>query len=131
MAGLIFPGVLLLLFAMWGIFSSNRKFKKEFRLRGMSWDAANAAAAAGEGVLVIDTVYGPLRGLGHPAIWYLSHAEAAVEDLGEVLKSTARIVHCPKALRSFEALKKLLPLESLRGHGWDVEADLATAGQSK
>ena len=129
MQGLIFPGILLLLVALWGVFSSGRKFRLEFKKRGKTWEEVSAAMTAGEGLLVVDMVWGPQRGLGHPAIWWLPRAVGENDDLTPALEpgGMAMLVKCPRHLRSLEALRKNFAPEKVRCHGWDVGTDLTKA----
>jgi hypothetical protein len=120
-SSLILPALLLVIIAFWGVFSAGRKFKKEFQRRGITWEEAAQSASAGAGVLVVDIVYGPPRGLGHPTLWFLPSAEASADDLAPLLEGTARIVRVPKSLRRVEALRKAVPEAQLRGHGLELD----------
>ena len=72
---LIIPVVLLLLLGLWGVFETGRKFRREFRIRGKSWEDLCGAMERGEGMIVVDMIWGPQRGLGHPVIWWLPTGE--------------------------------------------------------
>ena len=121
MQSLIFPAVLLLLVALWGVFSVGSKFRREFKVRGKEWDEVCAAMRAGDGILIVDILWGPQRGLGHPVIWWLPNSAGAGEDLSESLKSAARLVKCPRHLRSIQALRREFAPDRVRSHGWDVD----------
>lgn len=120
-------GVLLLV-GVWGFYESGRRFRAEFKRRGMSWQKLCAQMAAGEGeagILVVDTVWGPQRGLGHPVVWWLP---AAVEDFaGPIEGGAAHLVRCPRGMRNLEALRQRFGEHRVAAHGWALGRELLEA----
>jgi hypothetical protein len=125
---LIIPVVLLLLLGLWGVLETGRKFRTEFRRRGKSWDDLCAAMGRGEGLLVVDTIWGPQRGLGHPVIWWLPRALSIGDELGRLIETDAQLVQCPRNMRKAEALRERFGDEKVLLHGWAVGANLMPAG---
>ena len=121
MSSLIFPGIILLLVGLWGVFATGRKFRAEFKARGKTWESASDAVKAGNGMIVVDIVWGPQRGLGHPAIWYLPTIPPADEDLTPLLEpgGPALLVNCPRKFRDLQTLRGLFPKDKVRQTGWD------------
>jgi hypothetical protein len=126
---LIFPVVLLLLLALWGVLETGRKFRREFRLRGKSWEDLCATMAKGEGLIVVDTTWGPQRGLGRPVIWWLPAELAPGEDLGGCLESVAKLVKCPRRMKKVEVLRERFGTGRVVVHSWAVATELTQAGE--
>jgi hypothetical protein len=121
---LIFPVVLLLLLALWGVLENGRKFRREFRLRGKSWQDLCAEMEKGEGLVVVDTIWGPQRGLGRPVIWWLPTGLAPGDDLGGRLESVGRLVKCPRKMKKIEALRQRFGPPRVVLHSWAVGTEL-------
>ena len=132
MQSLILPLVVLLLVGVWGVFETGRKFRREFAKRGVSWDAACRALEDGSGVLAVDTIWGPQRGLGRPVIWWVEAVPATESDLGEIIRgegaAAAKLVRCPRAMRSAEALRAKFGAQRIIVHSWAVNRELLEAG---
>jgi len=128
---LIIPIVILVMLGLWGAFESGRKFRREFRQRGKAWAEACAAVDAGRGTLVIDTLWGPQRGLGHPAIWWIEEQVAEGEDLAPRIEAggTARLLKCPGKLRTAEALRQRFGTQRVITHSWSTVAALVDTRQ--
>ena len=129
MQSLIIPLVLLLALALWGVFETGRKFRREFRRRGKTWQDLSADMDKGEGMVVVDTVWGPQRGWGHPVIWWLPPGLAQGGDLGGQLEASARLVKCPRKMKNVEALRQRFGNENVVLHSWAVGAALMGAGE--
>jgi hypothetical protein len=128
---LIIPGIILLLLGLWGAFETGRKFRNEFRRRGKAWEAVCAALDRDEGVLVVDTIWGPQRGFGHPTLWWIP-AVVNGEPLAPKIETPdggARLTRCPRSLRNLDALRQRFGSDKVRVHTWDVGAALTAAGQ--
>lgn len=130
MQSLIIPIALLLLLALWGVIETGRKFRREFRLRGKTWEDACAAMGKGEGFVVVDTIWGPQRGLGHPVIWWLPATAGSVE-LGEQVEKHAKLVNCPRKMKRPEALRQRFGADKVLLHSWAVDADLIPVGDKQ
>jgi hypothetical protein len=126
---LLFPIGLLLLLAMWGVFETGRKFRGEFRVRGKSWEDLCAAMAKGEGTVVVDTIWGPQRGLGHPVIWWLPAGLTPGEDLAGHLQTSGRLVKCPRKMKKIELLRQRFGAQKVMLHSWAVAAELLATGE--
>jgi hypothetical protein len=130
---LIIPGVLLLLLGLWGVFETGRKFRREFRRRGKTWEAACAALDQGQGRLIVDTLWGPQRGLGHPVIWWVPTL-AEGEDLAakiETMEGGAMLVRCPRRLRNLDALRTRFGPQNVVAHSWNVGTQTVPKGTEK
>jgi hypothetical protein len=122
---LFIPIGLLVMLAMWGAFESGRKFRREFRQRGKGWAEACAAMDAGRGILVIDTVWGPQRGLGHPAVWWLEERAVDAELSARIeTGGSARLVKCPGRMRNADALRQRFGVDRVITHGWSLAGTL-------
>jgi hypothetical protein len=122
MYGLIIPIVLLLLVGLWGVYATRRKFRAEFRRRGKTWDAACADLDQGRGLLVVDTIWGPQRGLGHPVIWWIP-ALGEGDDLAakiEKAEGGALLVRCPRSFKSLPTLQDRFGPQKVIAHSWNV-----------
>jgi hypothetical protein len=122
MYGLIIPAVLLLLVGLWGVFETGRKFRAEFRRRGKTWDAACTDLDQGRGLLAVDTIWGPQRGLGHPVIWWIP-ALAQGEDLAPKIEKPnggALLVRCPRRLKILATLRARFGEKKVVAHSWNV-----------
>jgi hypothetical protein len=128
---LIIPVVLLVMLGLWGAFESGRKFRREFRQRGIAWADVCGAMEGGRGTLVVDTVWGPQRSLGHPAIWWLEAIPISGEDLAGHIETggAARLVKCPGRMRNLQSLRRRFGPDRVVAHGWSVAAPLADARQ--
>jgi hypothetical protein len=126
---LIIPIALLLLLALWGVFETGRKFRREFHLRGKTWEDLCTTMASGQGVVVVDTIWGPQRGLGHPVIWWLPASLTPDEDLARHIQTGARLVKCPRRMRKVEALRQRFGTEKVLLHSWAVAPDLMPLAQ--
>ena len=127
MYGLIIPAVLLLLVGLWGVLETGRKFRAEFRRRGKTWDATCADLDQGRGVLAVDTIWGPQRGLGHPVIWWIP-ALSQGEDLALKIEKPdggALLVRCPRNLKNLPALQKRFGTQKVIAHSWNVGTSIA------
>ena len=127
MGSLILPVVLLVLLGVAGVYSTGRKFRREFQDRGKSWASVCASMARGEGVLVVDLLWGPQQGLGHPVIWWLAAIPEGAEKLGELLPAeagAARLVRCPRRMRNAGALKSQFGASRVMVHNWAVGSGL-------
>jgi len=116
---LIIPVGFLLLLGFWGVWENGRKFRSEFKRRGIEWAHAASALARGEGMLIVDTLWGPQRGLGLPVVWWLPEAVPAGADLLPLLQAEARLVNCPKPLKSAAALRGRFSESQVLVHSWD------------
>ena len=134
MQSLILPLVVLLLVGVWGVFETGRKFRREYARRGISWEAVCTTIESGSWVLAVDTIWGPQRGLGRPVVWLLEAAPAADADIGEIIRDegggAAKLVRCPRAMRSVEALRAKFGLERIILHSWAVSGELLEAGRN-
>ena len=122
MESLIIPVALLVLLGLWGVFETGRKFRREFRRRGMTWEALCAAMDKGQGLLIVDSIWGPQRGFGHPVIWWVP-ALAKGEDVGakiETAEGGAKLVRCPGRMKSLEALRGRFGQRQVMAHSWAV-----------
>jgi hypothetical protein len=122
MASLIIPALLLLLLGLWGIFETGRRFRREFRRRGKTWDAACADLDRGRGRLIVDTIWGPQRGLGHPVIWWVPTLSEG-EDLAAKIEnpqSGTLLVRCPRRLKNLPALQNRFSPQHVIAHSWNV-----------
>lgn len=142
MQALIFPLVLLVLVGIWCVFETGRKFRREFARRGIAWEAVCRQMDAERGVLVLDTIWGPQRGLGRPVLWWIEVPPEKGADLGEIIRGepggergggpaggpVAKLVRCPRAMRSAEALGKKFPPERIIRHSWAVSGELLGTG---
>ena len=113
-------GVLVMV-AIWGLVESGRKFRQEFQKRGQHWEVILQRMAAAPGTLIVDTLWGPQRGLGHPVIWYLPREVEEGENLAGELQTAAVLVKCPRAMRSTEALREQFGETRVRVHTWSVD----------
>ena len=130
---LIIPAVLLVLLGLWGVFETGRKFRREFQRRGKTWEAVCAAMEKEEGVLIVDTIWGPQRGLGHPVIWWIP-ALAEGEDVGarlETAQGGAMLVRCPRGFKSVEMLRSRFGTARVKAHSWAVARDIMPAGDGE
>jgi hypothetical protein len=119
---LIIPIILLVLLGLWGVFENGRKFRREFLKRGKTWDAVCADMDRGRGVLIVDSIWGPQRGLGHPVIWWVPALNPG-EDLGakiETAEGGALLVRCPRGLKSMGALRGKFGAARVLPHTWAV-----------
>jgi hypothetical protein len=126
-SSLILPVVLLVLLGVLGVYQTGRKFRKVFQNRGKSWLNVCECMSRGEGVLIVDTLWGPQQGLGHPVIWWLPAAPALEEDLGQLLEAepgAAKLVECPRRLRSEVALRSRFGDSRVMVHTWAVNSGL-------
>ena len=74
-------------------------------------------------MLVVDTIWGPQKGLGHPVIWWLPEAAASQDALSErIPEEGTKLVKCPRRLRNFEALRAEFGPELVLQHTWAVPA---------
>ena len=131
MSSLILPVVLLVLLGVVGVFQTGRKFRKVFQDRGKSWLDVCDCMARDEGVLVVDTLWGPQQGLGHPVIWWLPMVPGLEDDLGAVLEAepgAAMLVQCPRRLRSEAALRSRFGESRVMVHSWAVGRGLIMPG---
>lgn len=131
MATYILPAVILLLIGIWGALESGRKFRREFRRRGKSWNAVCAALDQNQGILVIDTIWGPQRGFGHPTLWWIPPdvTDEPIASQIEPPDGSALLTRCPRNLRSLDALRRRFGNEKVQAHSWNVDTSLTTAGQ--
>jgi hypothetical protein len=126
---LIIPGLLLVLLAIWGVFETGRKFRTEFKKRGKSWDSVSASMQKGDGLLVVDMIWGPQKGLGHPVIWWLPSPLAPGEELApRVETGDALLVRCPRALKNVDALRQRFGQQNVVVHSWAVAREVLEAG---
>ena len=131
MQSLIIPLAILLLVGTWGVWETGRKFRAEFRRRGKAWESVCADMARGAGILVVDTLWGPQRGLGHPVIWWLPVAVEAEQMAMHIEGGSARLVRCPRRMRNAASLSGLFGSERVRTHTWAVGSALAGAGEAR
>ena len=120
MQSLYIAMALLLLLGLWGVLESGRKFRREFARRGKAWDAVCAALEQGQGLLIVDTIWGPQRGLGHPVIWFIPSLEKG-DDLAAYIEPDdggALLVRCPRSLKNLQALKTRFGQERVMEHSW-------------
>ena len=110
-----------ILVAIWGLLESGRKFRREFRKRGQHWEVILERMAGAPGTLIVDTLWGPQRGLGHPVIWYLPRHVGEGENLAGELQAAAVLVKCPRAMRSTGALRERFGEARVRVHTWSVD----------
>jgi hypothetical protein len=82
----------------------------------------------GEGLVVVDTLWGPQRGLGRPVIWWLPTALAPGDDLAGQLESAAKLVKCPRNMKKIEALRQRFGAQRVIPHSWAVDTDLLQTG---
>jgi hypothetical protein len=116
---LIIPVAILLILGLWGTFQSRSTFRKEFRRRGKDWQATCSALDRGEGVLIVDTLWGPERGFGRPAIWWIDQSPQN-QDLALQLQNAALLVKCPASMRNLDALKQRFGPERVISHTWSL-----------
>lgn len=140
MQSLIIPAVILLLIGLWGAWESGRKFRREFQRRGKAWEDVCAAVKEGKGRVVVDSVWGPQRGLGHPTIWWLpAVADGAgggegAKEIGPRIENPAGdalLVRCPRSLKNLEALRAKFGAPAVLAHSWDIAPPItASASQT-
>lgn len=123
MESLAIPLAIFLLVAFWGVAETGRKFRTEFKKRGKTWQAVTQLMA-GEGTIIVDTLWGPQRGLGHPVIWWSPRVVAQGDDVAADLQSGAFLVKCPRALRSAEALRARFGPNRVVIHTWSIDLAL-------
>ena len=129
MQSLIIPVALLLLIGLWGAWESGRKFRREFKRCGMDWNAVCASLRQAQGRLIVDSTWGPQRGLGHPTIWWLPQL-ADGEEIGPRLEhpqSDAKLVRCPRSLRSLEALRAKFGAPAVLAHSWNIAPPISAS----
>jgi len=128
---LIIPVILLLLLGLWGVVETGRKFRTEFRKRGKTWEDLCAAMERGDGLLVVDTIWGPQRGLGHPVIWWLPAALGVGEELAGQIETSAKLVKCPRKWKKVETLRGRFGTQKVLLHSWAVGADVMQADMAR
>ena len=85
------------------------------------------------GVLAVDTLWGR-SGAARPVIWWLESPLADGADLGEIIRGehsagiTARLVRCPRNMRSANALRAKFGPRRIIIHSWAVNEELLGAG---
>jgi hypothetical protein len=127
---LLLPLFIFAFVALWGVAETGRKFRREFRKRGKSWGEIEQLMAEGEGgMLIVDTLWGPQRGLGHPVVWFSARRVAAPEEIGREIESGAFLVKCPKGYCSAEALRERFGAERVVLHSWRIDTALAESAQ--